>query len=143
MATIRKTIINEIITELKNIEIANGFSYDQDDDYVYDWLDVKQLGDTTVLEVRDPSSDSDDEGGYNHNELTVEIAIIEAGDTVTTSIRDKMNDILLAMKNFKSNGSASRVIYLGDETDFDREQKKIGESFLRFVIEYRSDLFTI
>lgn len=139
----RNTIVNGIKTQLQAITVANGFSYTQDSNYVFDWLDLKLDGDETALEIRDTGSSATDESAHQQVALDIEIAILEAGESSRASIRNKMSDILTAMKNFRDTNTVRNVTFLGDQVEFDRQSKLIGEAVLAFVIEYRTNLFEI
>lgn len=143
--TLRRTIIDALIVELKKIKIVNGFSYDQEDKDVYDWLTVKLDPNvsTTAIEVRDLGDDIDNEESYAVHVLNVEIALYVTSGQVQDDTRDRMQDVITAVKNLEANAVIDYIDFTGTEIEFDRERKLIGAALLRFDVRYNSGLFEL
>ena len=135
--TKRQQIVDQIVTNLKNISIANGYSTDVN---IYEWRDtILPEEELPALIVRDIEDEAEDEGLISH-QLKFEIeGIIQAGEQSVAKARDLLGDVVKNMYQNYNTGEIKNVAYTNSEIGIDH-QKKITASFIaEFLIWYVSN----
>lgn len=138
--TIRQSIMECVVAEMKDISIANGYSFDIQDGEntrVVEWRDEPidlQTEDRGII-VRDPELKKMEETDIKRR-LTVEIEFFEVGNTSPAEIRQMEQDIITAMKNVLRHGDVKNVEFFDSEMTVERAEKRISDSILTFYIDY-------
>lgn len=138
--TIRDSIVARVIAEMKDISIANEYSFDIEEDQVFEWRDeeIDEETEDRGIIVRDPELIKMEETSIKRR-LTVEIEFFEVGDTSPKEIRQMEQDIIKAMSKVLQHQEVRNVEFIDSEMAVERLKKRVTDSVLTFYLEYYAD----
>jgi hypothetical protein len=145
MSTFEQNIMTQIISDLGNISIANGYSFDVGSN-VFEWRDSPLVDDSELpgIIVRDPLNAVSDEDDHEHS-LTLEVIIVDAGDGSPASVRQKIQDVIIAVALIETddNVEVERAEFVSAEKEVEKGTKRLTGARLTFNLVYYANSFII
>jgi hypothetical protein len=140
--SMQQTIITALLTNLGNISVANGYSFNISG-HVFEWQDTDLAeSETDAIEVRDISNYLS-EGDEQEHDLTVQITLVCAGNTSPANLRARIQDVLTAFALVENVSKVTGARLLGVDVDTEKRKKRIMEAVFRFSITYYTEIWEI
>lgn len=143
MTTIRQSIINNIMTRLATITTANGYETNAGNG-VYEWREYAiEQSEYPVIVLRDREASTPVPGYYVHDHaLTLTFSIYAGGSSVSSTLRKVLGDVITCIaEDLTFGGYVYDVEPVGDETDQEHEETRIGSIDYGIIIKYRTEAF--
>jgi hypothetical protein len=140
--SVEQDIMTAVMTNMNNISIANGYTFDVGSN-VFEWRDSPlNDGEFPAIIVKDVYNEVSEEDEKEHT-LTVEIQLVDSGNSSPASIRAKVQDILTAFYLIIDEDFVASADFRSAEKAVEKADKRYSSAILTFFVYYYSEAFTL
>ena len=140
--SVEATIVAQIKSDMQDITIANGYSFDVTTVDEWRYSDVDEETELPLIDIKDPLNEPY-EGDELQHILTVEVSLVDEAGRTAAQHRARVEDLITAIGLIENQSYIIGAISLGTERDSEKAKKRYFKTMVRYGVLYQVERWEI